>query len=189
MPAARAGEPFAAEGVKMEVKTLGASLLLLASVRAEALPATPQPGPPIRLHRASSPIVIDGDLSDPAWTDAAVVDTFYETNPGDNTPPKVRTVAYLTYDDRFFYIGLRCDDPEINPHAVRYEKLSHDKVLRDTLKVMDAAAIDLCRSGKLPILVFNMTKPGNIRRVVLGEPLGTLVLDERGEVRPTTSGG
>jgi hypothetical protein len=48
---------------------------------------------------------------------------------------------------------------------------------------MDSTAISLCRDNKLPILVFNMTKPGNIRRVVLGEPLGTLVLDERREPR------
>ena len=51
---------------------------------------------------------------------------------------------------------------------------------------MDSTAISLCRDNKLPILVFNMTKPGNIRRVVLGEPLGTLVLDERREPRRGT---
>ena len=48
---------------------------------------------------------------------------------------------------------------------------------------MDSTAISLCRDNNLPILVFNMTKPGNIRRVVLGEPLGTLVLDERRDPR------
>jgi uridylate kinase len=44
---------------------------------------------------------------------------------------------------------------------------------------MDSTAISLCRDNNLPILVFNMTQPGNIRRVLLGEPLGTMVLDER----------
>ena len=44
---------------------------------------------------------------------------------------------------------------------------------------MDSTAISLCRDNKLPIVVFDLTKPGNIRRVVLGEPIGTLVLDER----------
>jgi uridylate kinase len=48
---------------------------------------------------------------------------------------------------------------------------------------MDSTAISLCRDNNLPILVFNMTVPGNIRRVVLGEPLGTLVLDERRDPR------
>jgi uridylate kinase len=52
-------------------------------------------------------------------------------------------------------------------------------VLNRNLEVMDSTAISLCRDNRLPILVFNMTKPGNIRRVVMGEPLGTLVLDER----------
>ena len=52
-----------------------------------------------------------------------------------------------------------------------------------TSGVMDSTAISLCRDNKLPILVFDMTKPGNIRRVVLGEPLGTLVLDERRDPR------
>jgi uridylate kinase len=50
---------------------------------------------------------------------------------------------------------------------------------------MDSTAISLCRDNRLPILVFNMTKPGNIRRVVMGEPLGTLVLDERLHPRET----
>jgi hypothetical protein len=85
------------------------------------------PGPPVRVPRASSPITVDGNLSEPAWKDAAVIDTFYETSPGDNTPPKVRTVAYLTYDDRFFYIGLRCDDPE--PANIRAPYVERDQVL------------------------------------------------------------
>src|SRR5438093_8018992 len=49
--------------------------------------------------------------------------------------------------------GVYSDDPEQNPHAVRYEKLTYDQVVRDNLRVMDVAAIDLCREGKLPILV------------------------------------
>src|SRR5256712_9163056 len=58
--------------------------------------------------------------------------------------------------------GVYSDDPEINPHAVRYEKLTYGQVLRDNLRVMDAAAIDLCKVAKLPILVFNYQKKGNI---------------------------
>ena len=60
-----------------------------------------------------------------------------------------------------------------------FRRLSYLDVLNRNLEVMDTTAISLCRDNQLPILVFNMTKPGNIRRVVLGEPLGTLVLDER----------
>src|SRR6516162_2640470 len=51
--------------------------------------------------------------------------------------------------------GIYSGDPEQNPHAVRYEKLTYDQVLRDNLRVMDMAAIGLCREAKLPILVFN----------------------------------
>jgi uridylate kinase len=71
--------------------------------------------------------------------------------------------------------GVYSDDPELNPHAVRYEKLTYSQVLRDNLRVMDMAAIDLCREGKLPILVFNFKREGNIERAIAGQPIGTLV--------------
>lgn len=73
--------------------------------------------------------------------------------------------------------GVFSEDPEINPHAVRYEKLTHAQVLRDNLRVMDASAIDLCKTGKLPILVFNFKREGNIERAIAGHPIGTLVSD------------
>ena len=53
----------------------------------------------------------------------------------------------------------------------------HSQVLRDNLRVMDAAAIDLCKSAKLPILVFNFKREGNIERAIAGHPIGTLVSD------------
>jgi uridylate kinase len=71
--------------------------------------------------------------------------------------------------------GVYSDDPEKNPHAVRYEKLTYDQVIRDNLRVMDTAAIDMCRDGKLPILVFNYKREGNIERAVAGHRIGTLV--------------
>src|SRR5881396_1733825 len=74
--------------------------------------------------------------------------------------------------------GVYSDDPEQNPHAVRYEKLTFAQVMRDNLRVMDAAAIDLCREAKMPILVFNFKREGNIERAVAGEPIGTLVSGE-----------
>jgi len=60
---------------------------------------------------------VDGDLSDAAWAGAARVETFYETNPGDSVPPKVRTVGRLAYDETFLYVALECDDPE--PSKIR----------------------------------------------------------------------
>src|SRR5215831_4386399 len=62
--------------------------------------------------------------------------------------------------------GVYSEDPEQNPHAIRYEKLTYAQVLRDNLRVMDAAAIDLCRMAKLPILVFNFKRDGNIERAI-----------------------
>jgi uridylate kinase len=71
--------------------------------------------------------------------------------------------------------GVYSDDPEHNPHAVRYEKLTYAQFLRDNLRVMDMAAVDLCRLAKLPILVFNFKREGNIERAIAGHPIGTLV--------------
>ena len=51
------------------------------------------PVPPVEIHRAAGPIMIDGDLSDEGWKGAVRVDTWYEVNPGDNTPPKVQNVG------------------------------------------------------------------------------------------------
>ena len=63
----------------------------------------------------------------------------------------------------------------VDPHATKYSKISYLQVLERQLKVMDATAISLCMDNKLPIVVFNLRKAGNIRRVVLGDPIGTTV--------------
>ena len=71
--------------------------------------------------------------------------------------------------------GIYCSDPRTNPDAVKYETVSFQEVLEKDLRVMDAAAIALCRENKLPILVFNMVKPGNLLAAVQGKAVGTLV--------------
>ncbi len=73
--------------------------------------------------------------------------------------------------------GVYDADPKKVPTAKRFERLSYLEVLQRDLKVMDSTAISLCRDNNLPILVFSMVQPGNIERVVCGEPLGTLVGD------------
>jgi len=83
--------------------------------------------------------------------------------------------------------GVYDKDPNKHKDARMFRRLSYLDVLNRNLGVMDSTAISLCRDNNLPILVFNMTKPGNIRRVLLGEPLGTMVLDERREPRPGTN--
>jgi uridylate kinase len=63
----------------------------------------------------------------------------------------------------------------VNPDAVRFDHLEYIEVLKRGLQVMDATAISLCMDNGLPIIVFNYRQEGNIRRAVLGEPIGTLV--------------
>jgi uridylate kinase len=71
--------------------------------------------------------------------------------------------------------GVYTADPKKDPTATKYEHISFSEVLEKNLKVMDAAAIALCRENKLPILIFNMMKPGNLMASVRGEQVGTLV--------------
>jgi uridylate kinase len=71
--------------------------------------------------------------------------------------------------------GIYTADPVKDPDATRYDTISYLQVLQQRLQVMDATAISLCMDNKLPILVFNLKTPGNIRRVVIGEAIGTLV--------------
>jgi uridylate kinase len=71
--------------------------------------------------------------------------------------------------------GVYSADPEKNPHAVLYETLTYEQVLKDQLKVMDMTAIGMCLENRLPILVFNFKKEGNIERAIVGEPIGTWI--------------
>lgn len=71
--------------------------------------------------------------------------------------------------------GIFTEDPEKNPHAVKYDRLTHDRVIKEKLRVMDFSAIEMCERSKLPIMVFNYKKEGNIERAVAGQAIGTLV--------------
>jgi uridylate kinase len=71
--------------------------------------------------------------------------------------------------------GVYTADPMIDKTAQRYESISYLEVLEKRLKVMDATAISLCMDNKLPIIVFSLRQPGNLRRVIMGEPVGTTV--------------
>ncbi len=74
--------------------------------------------------------------------------------------------------------GVYDSDPAKNPDAIRFERLSFDQTIRDNLGFMDQAAIALCRENDLPIILFDMTTPGNIAKVVAGEKIGTRVGSE-----------
>ena len=71
--------------------------------------------------------------------------------------------------------GVYDADPMVNPKARKYDELTYLDVLKKRLKVMDATAISLCMDHQIPIIVFNLKKKGNIRRVILGEKVGTKV--------------
>ena len=71
--------------------------------------------------------------------------------------------------------GIYTADPMVDTTAQRYDTISYLEVIDRGLKVMDSTAITLCMDNKLPIVVFNLQRPGNLRRVIMGEPVGTRV--------------
>jgi hypothetical protein len=107
----------------MMKKALAIALFTSSAAFAEA----PPPPPPLQIHRVEGAIRIDGDLSDPGWQTAAKIDQFYETSPGDNIPAKVKTIAYFAYDEKYFYVGIRCEDP--HPEQIRAPYVDRDQVI------------------------------------------------------------
>lgn len=71
--------------------------------------------------------------------------------------------------------GIYTADPEKDPAAEKYDRISFSEVYEKGLNVMDMTAFTLCNENKLPIIVFDMNKPGNLKRVVMGDTVGTLV--------------
>lgn len=73
--------------------------------------------------------------------------------------------------------GIYDADPKTNPGATKFDRITYAEALQRRLQVMDSTAFSLCLDNKMPIVVFNMSGTGNIKRAVLGEPVGTLVTD------------
>ena len=71
--------------------------------------------------------------------------------------------------------GIYTADPKPHPDATKFSQISYADILRLNLRVMDTAAVSLCRDNNMPMMVFSMREPGNIARVIQGEPLGSLV--------------
>lgn len=71
--------------------------------------------------------------------------------------------------------GVYSADPKLDPKAVKFDELKYIEVLNKRLKVMDATAISLCMENNMPIIIFNMWTPNNLKRVILGEKIGTIV--------------
>ncbi len=77
--------------------------------------------------------------------------------------------------------GIYSADPAKNPNARKFDKLTHLEALNMRLEVMDSTALSLCLENKLPIIVFDLQAPRSIERVVVGEPIGTIVYSEEGK--------
>lgn len=71
--------------------------------------------------------------------------------------------------------GVYTADPEKDPSATKFTEITYDEVIRRGLRVMDITATALCRENGLPIVVFDMDTPGNLAKVIAGEPIGTTV--------------
>lgn len=74
--------------------------------------------------------------------------------------------------------GVYDSDPNINPEAQRFDELTHIEILNKGLGVMDSTASSLCKDNKIPIVVFGLDQPENIRKAVLGEKIGTFIKEE-----------
>ncbi|HYS53252.1 MAG TPA: DUF5916 domain-containing protein [Thermoanaerobaculia bacterium] len=134
------------------MKHVIAFLTALAAVSAFAA------GPPIQISKAAGPITVDGSLSDPGWQGATRLDQWYETNPGDNLEPKVKSVGYLTYDDHFFYAGFEFTDPE--PSKIRGPYNDRDHIGGNT-DDYGGVILDTRNDGKTAILF--LVNPRNIQ--------------------------
>jgi uridylate kinase len=71
--------------------------------------------------------------------------------------------------------GVYSADPEKDPQAIRYDRITFDEVIARNLKIMDQTAFTLCRENNLPIMVFDMNTPGNLKRLISGEKIGTII--------------
>ncbi|HEY7172161.1 MAG TPA: DUF5916 domain-containing protein [Vicinamibacterales bacterium] len=103
-----------------------AALCLAGMLGSDVAAQTALSGDPIRISRAQGPIVVDGQLNDEGWRNAARVEQWYETNPGDNIEPSVKSTGWIAYDDRYFYAAFAFEDP--NPRAIRSPYADHDHI-------------------------------------------------------------
>ena len=75
------------------------------------------------------------------------------------------------------FVGAYDSDPKKNPKAKRFAEISYLDALQKRLQVMDSTAFSLCMDNRIPIVVFDLFQYGNIKRAILGEPIGTLVAE------------
>ncbi|MEP7010766.1 MAG: DUF5916 domain-containing protein [Acidobacteriota bacterium] len=144
----------------MRIAVLGLGLFVLISsvgYSAQEAPAAKIETPELHVVRATGKIEIDGDLTDAGWQSVVRIDRFWETNRNENGEPPAKTVAWLAYDDRYFYVALEMTDPD--PKSIRAFFSDRDAVPSDT----DYAGIliDSGHDGKTGYLF--VANPNNIQ--------------------------
>jgi hypothetical protein len=138
--------------------TILLALLVLPVHGLAQTPPPPDTAPPVlRIQRATGPISVDGSFDDAGWQGVAVIDTWYETNPGDNVVPKVRTRGRITYTADSLYIAIEFDDPD--PGAIRAPLGDRDNVSRET--DYGGVIIDPTDSGRTAVLL--LANPRNVQ--------------------------
>src|SRR5437762_11261045 len=115
-------------------------------------------GPPIQITRTTGGITIDGDLSDPGWQGATKLEQWYETNPGENAEPKVKSVGWVAYDDHFFYAAFDFSDPQ--PSKIQGPFNDRDHIGGNT-DDYGGVIFDTRNDGKTAILF--LVNPSNIQ--------------------------
>jgi hypothetical protein len=103
----------------------------------------------LQIQRTDASIKVDGELSDDGWRNAVPIETWFEINPGDNVPPKVKSVAYLAYDEKALYAGFEFQDPD--PRRIRAPFADRDNVSSDT--DYGGIVLDPRHDGKTGILL------------------------------------
>ncbi len=112
----------------ISIFTIGVVLSFFVSPALAQDQFVPNQKPRLEVKRAAGTIIIDGDFTDPGWTNAAVATNFAEHSPGDNVRPPVATEVLVTYDAESFFIGFRCFD---NPQTVRASMRDRDEIFSD----------------------------------------------------------
>lgn len=145
------------------LQSLGVKASLLSGVYIDRVAESMSGPKAIELLEAGNVVVIGGGTGNPFFTtDTASALRAVEI--------KADVILKGTRVD-----GIYTADPEKDPNAVKYDKLTFEEAYQKQLKVMDLTAFTLCWENQLPILVFDMNVPGNLLRVLEGEPIGTIV--------------
>ena len=125
------------------------ALLLASGASAARAAGLLDNGPAIHIARATGPIEVDGDLSDPGWQGAEPIEGWFETNPGDSIPvaPELKNLAWMAYDDHYLYAAFQFDDPE--PQTIKSQLGDHDQIGGGGLSDYGGLILDPRGDGKV----------------------------------------